>query len=84
MVIRALQLELINIRDKCLFLFSFLYDREKIRKAKIGFDLNKKESIANAYELIDMVVPKEYSVPFMLIFEQSDHSYNGIAVDEVF
>jgi len=72
LLIRALELELVSIRDKCLFLFSFLYDRERIRKSKIGFELNTRESNANAFELIDMVVPKEFSVPFILIFEHGD------------
>ncbi|MBS1598643.1 MAG: MFS transporter [Bacteroidetes bacterium] len=84
LLIRALELELMNIRDKCLFIFSFLYDREKIRKSKIGFELNTKESNANAFELIDMVVPKEFSVPFMLIFEQGDPSYKSMQVNKFF
>ena len=84
LLIRALELELVHIRDKCLFLFSFLYDREKVRKVKIGFELNTKESNANAYELIDMVVPREYSVPFMLIFEHGDPSHKSIQLMKFF
>lgn len=81
---RALELELNHIRDKCLFLFSFLYDRERIRKSKIGFEANTKESNANAFELIDMVVPKDYSVPFMLIFEQGDPTYRIMQLNKLY
>lgn len=72
MVIHALQLELDAIKDKCLWLFSFLYDSEKIRKARTGFELNTRESVANAFELIDMEVHKKYSAPFIALFENTD------------
>jgi ATP:ADP antiporter, AAA family len=70
-VSRALELELLGIRNKCLWLFSFLYDSEKIKRAQIGFDLNTKESVANAIELINMAVPKEFAVPFSIIYENA-------------
>jgi ATP/ADP translocase len=69
LVARALQLELEGIRNRCLWLFSFLYDTEKVQKAKSGFELNIKESIANAIELIQLSVPKEFAIPFCMIFE---------------
>ncbi len=80
LVSKALELELLMIKDRCICLFSFLYDTDKIRKAKDGIDLNTRESIANSFELIDMTVPKEFSVPFILIFENVDfiHKKSGL------
>ncbi|PWT98232.1 MAG: hypothetical protein C5B52_12505 [Bacteroidetes bacterium] len=71
----ALELELNMARDKCIWIFSFLYDQEKIRRAKSGFELNTKESRANSFELIGMTVPKEFSVPFAILFEEGDREY---------
>jgi ATP/ADP translocase len=68
---KALELELVTIRNNCLDLFYFLYDQGKIAKAKTGFDINTKESIANALELIQVAVAPEFSSLFMLIFEKS-------------
>jgi ATP/ADP translocase/HEAT repeat protein len=65
----ALQLELNSMRDSMLLLFSFVYDREKMIKAKSGFLLNKKDSIANALEVIEIEVPKDISLKFAKIFE---------------
>ena len=75
MIIHAVELELTALKTKCLWLFSFLYDGEKIRRAKSGFDVNTKDSIANAYELIQMTVPKEYASPFIVLFEQDELAY---------
>ena len=72
MVLQALQLELNAIKTRCLWIFSFLYDAEKIRQAKSGFDANTRESVANAFELIEMTVPKEFSSSFISIFERSE------------
>lgn len=69
LVAKALELELLGIRNKCLWLFSFLYDTGKIKKAQAGFELNTKESIANAIELIQVSVPKEFAIPFCTMFE---------------
>jgi hypothetical protein len=67
----ALNLELVNLRNKCLDLFSFLYDRENIRKAKAGFELGTKDSIANALELVQLSVSREFANLFIDIFENS-------------
>jgi len=72
LLIRALDWELVTIRTRCFWLFSFIYDGEKIRKAKAGIEANTKESIANSCELIEMMVEKEYSYPFILIFEHTE------------
>jgi hypothetical protein len=68
---KALDLELTVLRNSCLDLFSFLYDPGKILKAKTGFEINTKESIANALELIQVSVAPEFAVQFLLIFEKS-------------
>jgi hypothetical protein len=67
----ALTLELTNLRNNCLDLFSFLYDTEKIKKAKTGFDIGTKESMANSLELVQISVPKEFANLFIDIFENS-------------
>jgi ATP/ADP translocase len=68
----ALMLELNEIRDSMLLLFSFVYDKEKMIKARNAFQLNKKESIANALEIVEIAVPKEISLRFITAFEPSD------------
>ena len=66
----ALSLELNEIRDLLLLLFSFVYDKEKMVKAKNAFQIQRKESIANALEMIEIEVPKEISQGFIRLFEQ--------------
>jgi len=68
----SLQLELSNIRETVLYLFSFLFDREKINKIKVAIEINKKETNANAIELVDMTVKKEFANPFNAAFEHGD------------
>jgi hypothetical protein len=68
-LINALYLELNKIRDSLLLLFSFIFDREKMAKAKNAFVINKKENIANALEIIEIEVPMEISLLFIRIFE---------------
>jgi hypothetical protein len=65
----ALHLELHEIRDQLLLLFSFVYNQEKMIKARNAFAMNKKESIANALEIIEIEVPKDISLPFNKLFE---------------
>ena len=68
----SLQLELHEIRETLLFQFSFIYDREKISKIKAAIEINKKETNANAIELVDMTVKKEFANPFNAAFEYGD------------
>ncbi|MES2620136.1 MAG: MFS transporter [Bacteroidota bacterium] len=65
----ALYLEMNEIRDLLLLLFSFVYDREKMVKAKNTFQIQRKESMANALEIIEIEVPKEISLRFIRLFE---------------
>ncbi len=69
---RALEIELDNLKEKCLYIFSFLYDKTKIRKAMAGFELGTKESTANAFELIEVSVHKEFATLFCIIHEPTD------------
>lgn len=68
----AMELELKEIREALLLLFSFVYDTEKINRARIGFQIGKKESIANALELIEVSVPKDIASTFIKIYESSE------------
>lgn len=65
----ALKLELNEVRDSMLLLFSFVYDRDKMIKARNAFQMTNKESIANALEIIEIAVPKEISLRFIVAFE---------------
>lgn len=65
----ALHLELTEIQNSLLLLFSFVYDKEKMLKAKSAFSMKKREGIANALEVIEIEVPKEISLKFNKIFE---------------
>lgn len=70
-VSNALALELNIIRNKCLYWFSTLYDKDTILKIKTALTLNTKESNANALELVQMEVHKDFANLFALIFENS-------------
>jgi len=70
-LINALQLELFNIRQSLLQLLSFMYNRERLTKAKIAFQTGRKEAIANAMEIIEIELPKEISIPFVKLFEHA-------------
>lgn len=67
----ALHLELNEIRDSMLLLFSFVYDRDKMIKAKHAFQMKGRDSIANALEIIEIEVPKDISLRFNVAFEAS-------------
>lgn len=70
----ALQLELEEIKKTLLVLFSFVFDKEKMIKARNGFLQNKKESVANALEILEISLPKEISARFVAIYEQGNVS----------
>ncbi|HRG89774.1 MAG TPA: hypothetical protein PLW44_12190, partial [Chitinophagales bacterium] len=65
----ALHIEMNELRDSMLLLFSFVFDTEKMLKAKNAFYTKRKESIANALEVIEIEVPKDISLPFIKLFE---------------
>ncbi|MBU7578601.1 MAG: hypothetical protein KAF40_11110, partial [Flavihumibacter sp.] len=67
----AIQIELNEIRELLLCLFGLLYNRENIQKSKNALLANKKETIANAMEIIEVTVKKELSKYFCILFENS-------------
>ena len=73
----SLNIELIEIRNILICLFGCLYDHEKAFKIKQGLDMKKKESVANAMELIDMIVKKELAIPFNKLYEPTDIEYRS-------
>jgi hypothetical protein len=68
-LVDALHLELNEIQNSLLLLFSFVYDKDKMLKAKSAFNMKKREGVANALEVIEIEVPKEISLKFNKIFE---------------
>jgi len=73
----SLNIELIEIRNILICLFGCLYDHEKAFKIKQGLDMKKKESVANAMELIDMIVKKDLAIPFNKLYEPADIEYRS-------
>ena len=66
----ALQIEHLDIRTVLLHLFSFLYDASNLRKIQKGLEASKKETVANALEMIELTLPKTYAIPFVALFEE--------------
>ena len=73
----SLNIELTEIRNVLICLFGCLYDHEKAFKIKQGLDMKKKESVANAMELIDMIVKKDLAIPFNKLYEPTDIEYRS-------
>jgi len=71
----SLQLELFDLRETLLNLFSFYSDKEQVDKIKKALYLNKKELAANALELIEVTIKKEHASTFNTAFEDADLSY---------
>ncbi|MBK7147712.1 MAG: HEAT repeat domain-containing protein [Bacteroidetes bacterium] len=71
-LVDALHLELNHLRDSLLQMFAFLYDRDKMMRAKSAFQMKRSDSIANALEVIEIEVPKEISLLFIRLFESGD------------
>jgi ATP:ADP antiporter, AAA family len=69
LLINSFQLELIGLRDSLLYVFAMMYDRENINKVRIAYATEKKESIINAMEIIDITVRKDIGSNFNTIFE---------------
>jgi ATP/ADP translocase len=69
LLINAFNLELNALRDSLLYLFALMYDREHINKVRTAYATEKKESIINAMEIIDISVRKDLGGHFNTIFE---------------
>ena len=79
----SLQLELLDIREALLNLFSFYSDKEQVDKIKKALYLNKKELAANALELIEVTIKKEYASTFNSAFEDADLSFRCSALKKL-
>lgn len=71
-LVNSLSIELLEIRNVLLSVFGCLYDHEKIFKIKQGLDMKKKDSIANAMELIEVTVKKDLASKFNMLYEPAD------------
>jgi ATP/ADP translocase len=67
----AIQIELAEIRELLLCLFGCIYDRKNIKKSRTALMANKKETIANAMEIIEVTVKKELSKYFTALYDDS-------------
>ena len=73
-LINAMQIELTDLRDALLNLFSLLYDRYKISKVRAAYLTGKKVNILNALEIIEMIVRKDIALHFNVINEPGEIS----------
>ncbi len=78
----ALELELFIYRDLILNAFTFFYDSEKIKRARIAFQLNKKDNIANALEIIDVTVQKDFATRFIDLFDITTMEHKAEAISK--
>ncbi|MEO8146625.1 MAG: MFS transporter [Bacteroidia bacterium] len=81
---RALELELNSFREIILNVFTFFYSSEKIQHARTVFYLNKKENIANALEIIDVTVQKEFAQKFIALYDTTTYDQKLIALKKIF
>jgi hypothetical protein len=69
LLINSFNLELDSTRECLLYVFALLYNRENINKVRTAYATEKKQSIVNAMEIIDMTVRKDLAISFNTIFE---------------
>lgn len=72
LLVDALKKELEDIKLTLLNLYSFLYDTDKVNEIKLALYSKKKESIANATELTELLIPKNFAIPFVRILESAE------------
>ena len=80
----SLQLELQEIREVLLCVFGCMYDREKINQVKYGLDASHKESIANAMEIVELLVKKDIGRQFNTMFEKTSIEQRCAALKSLF
>jgi AAA family ATP:ADP antiporter len=68
----SLNHEIHEIREILLCIFGCLYDRDKINKAKNGLNASHRDSLANAFEIIELTVKKDIGRNFNILFETLD------------
>ena len=71
-LVSSLNIELTEIRNVILSLFGCLYDHTKFFKVRQGLDMKKKETIANAMEVIETTVRKDLASHFNNLYEPTD------------
>lgn len=81
---QALNLELIAYRNVLLNLFSFMYPSEKINQVRSTFQLNKKDGVANALEIIDVTVIKDLAQKFIAVYDTAVIHYKVLEVKKAF
>ena len=80
----SLQYELQEIRELLLSAFGCMYDREKINQAKNGLNASHKESIANAMEIVELLVKKDIGRQFNIMFEKTTVDQRCAALKSLF
>lgn len=71
----SLHLELMEARETILNLFSFYSEKEQVNKIKKALLLNQKETAANALELIEITIRKDFAFTFNTVFEDADIAF---------
>jgi AAA family ATP:ADP antiporter len=72
LLINTINIELQEIRESVLYIFSILFKESEIENIRRSFALNSKEQTANAFEMLEITVPKKFSHDFILIYEKGD------------
>lgn len=67
----SLQYELENIRDTLLSIFGCVYDRDKMTQVKYGLSAIDNDRIANAMEIIELLVRRDIGRVFNTMFENT-------------
>ena len=68
----TLNIELNEIRESVLYLFSVLFNAPEIEKVRRSLAIDNKEQNANAFEMLEMAVPRKLSHDFIIIYEKGD------------
>lgn len=72
LISNALSIELQEIRDNVLYLFAMLFKDQEINKIRRSLSVNNKEQNANAFEMLEMAVPRKLSHDFIVVYEKGD------------
>ncbi|MGK2862998.1 MAG: hypothetical protein ACSLE0_13775 [Chitinophagaceae bacterium] len=76
--------EIIEIREILLSLFGCMYDRKKMNQVKYGLNATRRESIANAMEIIELTVKKDIGRQFNIMFETTGIDHRCAALRSLF
>ncbi|MBG9375550.1 cyclic nucleotide-binding domain-containing protein [Panacibacter sp. DH6] len=72
LISNSLAIELQEIRDNVLYLFAILFKDQEIDKIRRSLSVDNKEQNANAFEMLEMAVPRKLSHDFIIIYEKGD------------